>query len=444
VDLSCYITKTVPFKFRGINFIFDLSQGLFSSEDIDSGTRLLLKVLSKTLDEDAKNGKAPPQTVLDAGCGIGVIGICAAAAIGAMKTGTGGLVVRAQDRDELARVFTEHNAKKNKIPAGVLKAHTEPMLAGADNYYDLILCNIPAKAGLPVLEDFICRAAAMLAPGGKVVMVAVHTLANFFREKIKTCGAEFILEDKSAEYSVFVYGKNGLGFDAAPAETGKRFLDARPFYIRNSISHSLEDITVNIKTVYGAPGFDDPGGAVIAAAKLMRRIGARHLSHNADAACLVHEGGQGFFSCWLPEFFRKESLLPPPLVLSGRNILALEAARHNAANTESKTEPVIVPAADLTLAADRLLEAAAGLRRRQYGFIAAFPEILAQSRLAKGADQFKALWEALPALLAEGGVFIAGFSSSNAQRFDRVKPAGFSRLGDIKRNGFRALGYVYT
>ena len=79
---------------------------------------------------------------------------------------------------------------------------------------------------------------------------------------------------------------------------------------------------------------------------------------------------------------------------------------------------------------------------KKFNFIAAFPELIPQSLLSKGTDQIRSIWESLPALLTAGGAIIAGFSSVNAERFDRVKPAGFSRLGEIKRKGFRALGYI--
>jgi 16S rRNA G1207 methylase RsmC len=103
VYLKAYSNREVPFRFRGIDFRFALSLGLFSSADIDRGSRLLLKVLSRLLDESPSGG-LPPRRVLDAGCGIGVIGICAARAL--MAAGSPPLAVRAQDRDELARIFS--------------------------------------------------------------------------------------------------------------------------------------------------------------------------------------------------------------------------------------------------------------------------------------------------------------------------------------------------
>jgi hypothetical protein len=175
---------------------------------------------------------------------------------------------------------------------------------------------------------------------------------------------------------------------------------------------------------------------------------------------LVHEPGQGFFPCWLLEFLGGTSgQIPWPLVLSGSNILALEAAAHNVAqmvsqnvmhdvvhkaqrNIERKNRiaATVVPVADLSLGGPALAEAAGG---QQYGCIIAFPELLPQSLLPKGTDQLAALWNALPSLLSENGIFIAAFGSSDAERFDRKKPPGFSRLGSIKRDGFRALAYTY-
>ncbi|MDR1251671.1 MAG: methyltransferase [Treponema sp.] len=497
-----YITKEVSFKLRGIDFHFSLSQGLFSSADIDSGTRFLLKTLSRVLDEDAAAGRSPPRYVLDAGCGIGVIGICAAAVIMAMGparqdtayTGPapigaprfGGVLVRAQDRDELARLITMYNAVKNGIPPSTLETHTEPLLAGHENArWDLILSNIPAKTGGPVLKDFVRRSTGLLNPGGRVIMVTVHTLVDFFREEISAAGAELEWEEKSrreprrghqvcpgtacgvppvndsvkekdAEYSVFVFGGKAAAAGAV-VKAGRGFLTRHPFYVRASVDCQIEDIPLHIETVHGASGFDQPGGAVLAAAKLIRRIGAERLfpapdlsgktAHNAGAPILIHEPGQGFFPCWLLEFaYRKVPQRQPwVLVLSGRNILALEAARHNteavlkpAAEAEALPALLLVPAVDLRLGAEALLEAAAG---RPYHFIAVFPELLPPSSIPKEADQFAALWEALAALLTAGGVFIAGFSSTEAERFERKKLAGFTRLEDIKRKGFRALGY---
>jgi len=454
---------------------------LFSSANIDAGTQLLLKVFSRILDEDTAAGKPLPRRLLDSGCGCGVIGICAAKAIT-----TNDARIRSQDRDELARLLTLHNAAQNGVPSTALEACTEPLLAGSDSKrWDMILTNIPAKAGTPVLEDFVRRSAGLLNPGGRVIMVAVQPLADFFRERI-TAEAELLTEHKSPGHTVFVYGgKEAQAPAASPVNAGPGFFARYPFYARAAVTCPIEDIPVYLETIHGASGFDHPGGAVLAAARLIVRLKKtilQQLPLDGSVPLLVHEPGQGFFPCWLlellygknrpssgqEEFLTTEdteehgvliqkSFLPPcnsvysvvnsyslnsPIVLSGRNILALEASRHN---TERHNAVVsIVSAADLSLGGTALLEASGG---RQYGLIVTFPELLPQSSLPKtakgsqGTSQLTALWDALPLLLADGGVFIAAFGSSEAERFDRKKPAGFSRLAGVKRNGFRGLGY---
>jgi hypothetical protein len=244
-----------------------------------------------------------------------------------------------------------------------------------------------------------------------------------------------------------------------PLKTGPGFIRNYPFYHRNTVDCEIEDIPLHLETIHGAAGFDQPGGAVQAAAKLICRLGLEKLCLS-DSPLLIHEPGQGFFPCFLLEFLKRECRLlhlprqMPQLVLSGRNILALEASHRNCGEAE------LIPTVDLRLGVNSLLEAvgrhsvgrhsvgrhsvgrhSAASHSGQYSFIAAFPELLPQSSLPKGADQLASLWEALPSLLSAGGVFIAAFGSTDAERFDRKKPSGFTRLGDIKRKGFRALAY---
>jgi len=407
-----------------MDFAFDLSQGLFSSAGVDVGTQLLLKVVSRMFDG---NFPAGSRKVLDAGCGVGVIGICVAAA-------QDGLVVRCQDRDELARLFTLHNAAKNNVS---LEAYAEPLLAGPkDEPWDLILSNVPAKAGTPVLEDFVSRSLGLLNPGGRVAIVVVHTLADFFRDRISLAGAELLSEQQGSGHNVFVYAaKEALATQERAVEAGPGFLSRYPFYLRTIAQDKIEGIPLGIEAVHGASGFDGAGNAVQVAAKLVGRIGP---AWDGDSPLLVHEPGQGFFPCWLLEFLRGQPAGGLRMVLSGRNILALEAAWHNVALRNDATDISIVPAADLRLGKAALLNATG---ERRYASVLAFPELLPQSSLPKGTDQLATLWASVPSLLMKGGILLVTFASSDAERFDRKKPAGFIRLGGIKRDGFRALAY---
>jgi hypothetical protein len=220
------------------------------------------------------------------------------------------------------------------------------------------------------------------------------------------------------------------------------FFTLYPFYIRTAVTCPIENIPVHLETIHGAGGFDSPGGAVLAAAKLAANL-IKSGRIKLQFPLLIHEPSQGFFPCWLLEFLRGTGgQTPGPLVLSGRNILALEATRHNIKRNNG-IAATIVPVADLSLGETALCEVAGGL---QYGCIIAFPELLPNilpkaAKERQGSDQLTVLWNALPSLLSENGIFLAAFGSSAAERFDRKKPPGFSRLGSIKRDGFRALAY---
>jgi 16S rRNA G1207 methylase RsmC len=432
-----YGSTEVTFRFRGQDFVFTLSQGLFSSADVDKGSRLLLKRLSRHLDDLSAQNKALPRTVLDAGSGTGVLGICAAKALAHLLP-PGDLQVRSQDRDELARIFTEYNAQRNLPPVNppILSAYTEALLSSpADLPWDLILSNIPAKAGKPVLEDFIPRSLGLLSPSGYVIMVAVKPLADFFRERIvRFC--PLLREEEGTEHRVFIYGAGPEpGVSGVPppnvpdlsgaASPGGDFFKSHPQYIRTRGTYELEGSAYSMEALHGAPDYDRPGFGVSAAARLFRR-----LSPAPDPRpMLVWEPAQGHFPAWLAA--REPGPGNRTVVLAGRNVLALAAARHNTEALLGEGRVRALPAADLALDRERLLEAAGGA----YGFIAAFPDDGARK------DLYRAVWEGLGDLLAPGGLVLFALPSAEAERLDRKKPPGFRCLGDLKRHSFRALAY---
>jgi hypothetical protein len=390
------------------------------------------------LDEDAREGRRPPAAVLDAGCGVGVLGICAAKALNAMP----GLRVRSQDRDELARCFTAYNAAQNGITGAVLSAHTEPLLDGPVPPWDLILSNIPAKTGEPVLLDFVSRSAGLLSGRGCVMVVAVNTLAGSLRDRIKRLELPLLHDETGREHTVLSYGPgigamgSGIGDKIDPKTEPNLalnldlknidgdFLERWPAYFRGAGDYEMEKTGYHIDAVHGAAGFDRSGAAAEAMARLAVHIGAPLANRCASKPVLVHEPDQGHFPVWLLKHLEKTGAAPGRVVLSGRNILALEAARHNLHNAAETA-----PAADLLLGKDALSAAT------PYGAAFLFPD------LVPGTRRIDAYWEGLAALLETGGIALAALPSSDAERFDRAKPRGFARLGGHKKHGFRALGF---
>ncbi|MDR0511788.1 MAG: methyltransferase [Treponema sp.] len=426
--VKAFANREVSFKYLKRSYIFSLSVELFSSADIDSGSRLLLKVFSSFLDDrrrfppENSSPMPPALSVLDAGCGVGVLGICAAGAL--QDLAGGGVFVRAQDRDSLACRFTEYNARRNGIGAESLLAQTEPLLSGEANCeWDIILTNIPAKAGKSVLKDFVRRSAAALKKDGRVFMVAVKPLSDFFRSCITAAALPLFHEENGKDYTVFVYGKSEQTAKSSPIIFDDNFPSDYPFYTRNKNTYEMEGISYSLNTIEGAPDFDNPGGAVLAAAKLA--VKANLLKKEDDIT--IHGEGQGHFALWLAAYLGGGGRW----TLSGRNVLALTSAK--AALKEAllekapheQTPVTIIPAADIFINSDMFAHA-------PFDLTAFFLQT---------ALEANRVWQGITQITKPGGIVITGMTSTEAERFDRKKPPSMRRLADCKRKGFRALMY---
>ncbi|MDR1046832.1 MAG: methyltransferase [Treponema sp.] len=446
-----------------MEFNFALSRELFSSAEIDTGTVLLLKVFSEELDKGLLRelqNRTGPLHILDAGSGCGVIGICAARALEGIDVRT-----ISTDRDELAGIFTGYNARQNGLRCEKFSTHTSTLFNG-NPARDLILSNIPAKAGKPVLEDFIRRACPHCE--ALAFIVAVKPLADFTRGTIAAAGAEILRETAGRGHTVFVFRKGraapgpGGGFrrncfapriegtssaeDSSGSNTVGEEETFTGVYRRQRLETELEGCALGMDTFHGAPGFDDPGEAVLAAVKLSRKLGLntapggeanlKNSLKNSNsievsstgtfhANRLFHETEQGCYPLWFYKTSSPEKTRNGKAILSGRNILALKAAEYNLKDT---VNTVLIPAADLASAKDALLG------EGPYSFIAALPENILR-------ESIPSHWEALTVLLRARGVFLISLPSFLAEQFDRAKISGFSRLGNVRREGFRALAY---
>jgi hypothetical protein len=295
-----------------------------------------------------------------------------------------------------------------------------------------------------VLEDFISRLRGSLAPGGRALVVVVNSLAGFFQSRLGGPAGDPAPILRGAEHQVFVYEAPDVP-SGPPLETAGPEEPApplRPCYLRNRAAYEMEGIAYRISSVHGAAEFDRPGGAVETAAALLARLGGRLFGRSDPAAApaLVHEGGQGHFPLWFLHFLERNGAAAPALLLlHGRNILALEAARDNIAESPLGAKPAVLAAPGVDLGLDSA--ALAGLigprtadpPARGAGFVAAFPQVVPRT------DPYGGIWAALETLLLPGGAALVALPAAQADRFDRRKPPGFTRLGDLKRRGFRAL-----
>lgn len=142
-------------------------------------------------------------SVLDTGCGTGVIAV-------SLKKKFPKLDVTASDRNALALRFTSMNAELNGIDkngfqtaSGLLPGSLKRPVDCAPEKWDLIISNIPAKAGKPVIKDFLQNCGHHLADGGKVAVVIVQPLADFAENCLSESGAAITHKEADKQYSVY-------------------------------------------------------------------------------------------------------------------------------------------------------------------------------------------------------------------------------------------------
>ena len=297
LETDIYFKQEIDLRHEGRSLRLRVAQDLFSSFQADAGTRLLLRTLSGVESE----------RVLDLGCGYGPLGL-ALAAVGSHPE------VHMVDRDALAVEYSSQNAALNRL-AGV---ETYGSL-GYDDVsapgFDPVVCNLPGKAGAPVIEHLLLGANGHVAPGGLVAMVVVDALAADVESTLGLApDAEIVLKEEGARHVVFHYRFSDGVLD--PPGSGRQGLEV---YRRGEGSIEVRGHDYPIETAYGLPEFDTiayPTGLLAAA--LEGRDG------ESVRRALVVNPGQGHVPVALWKLFG-----PDEVVLAGRDLLELRYSRKN-------------------------------------------------------------------------------------------------------------------
>ncbi len=385
-NLDLFINKRVKFRFFRQELQFDLSQSLFSSFDVDRGTRLLLKTIAK---------QVPPAeigSVLDVGCGVGVIGL-------SLKKVNPAIALTVQDRDALALAFTQQNARLNKL-AEVFVPGGLALQGLGDGRFDLIVSNLPGKAGGPVLADMLARMPRHLTETGRAAVVVVRPLADQIETALQKQGSEMLLKEAGKGYTVFHF----RGGETAVSD------DALTPYLRAQSHFQAPRAAYTLQTVYNVPEFDQLGFYTAAAYELLK-------GEKVNGRVLVWNPGQGHVPVYVA---RRWGTAVQAITLGSRDLLSLTISAHNL--VENGRAPAKITTTHLPSILD--LDG-------QFDFIAAFPDVdpgVAWSDLLPGQ---------LAALLAPNGRVLLSAKSSLMQR---LLPAmrQFTLQKDKKRRGFRA------
>ena len=162
-----YFKKRINYALLGQPFAFDVAELLFSSHEVDTGSQFLLRKLLAT--------ELNPRSILDLGCGYGVLGIVLASRFPDAR-------VVLSDKDLLAVHYTEHNILLNgNTNARVFGSIGIDHLPPAE--YDLIVSNIPGHIGDVAIEhDFLLRPLERLVRGGTYAFVVVNPLRELVED----------------------------------------------------------------------------------------------------------------------------------------------------------------------------------------------------------------------------------------------------------------------
>lgn len=300
-----YFKKTLDFYHAGRSLKFNVAQDLFSSHQIDVGTARLLRGLVD----------APPfAKILDLGCGYGPLALT-------LKALYPESVVHAVDRDALAVDYTRQNA--------LLNGFADVAVYGSLGYddvserdFDLIISNIPGKAGETVIVSLLRDAVHFLKPGGLVAIVVVAALEGNVAQALDDPGIEIAFQETRSGHAIFHYR-----FTDAYRAARTRFAAQPPFasgltrglYHRDVVDITLDSLTFPMQTARGLPEFDSLSYGSLLLLDNLARLQGTNAGH-----VVVHNPGQGHIPVAVWKLFN-----PDAITLIDRDLLSLRYARDN-------------------------------------------------------------------------------------------------------------------
>jgi len=300
-----YFKKTIDFYHNGRpgkhghTLHFDVAQDLFSSHQIDVGTARLLRSLVD----------APLfAKILDLGCGYGPLGLM-------LKALYPESVVHAVDRDALAVDYTRQNVQLNGL--------TDVEVYGSLGYddvsardFDLIISNIPGKAGETVIASLLRDAVHFLKPGGLVAIVVVAALEATVAQALNNPGIVIIFQETRSGHAIFHYRFTDAYRAAQPPFVSGL---TRGLYHRDTASIIMGSLTFPMRTARGLPEFDSLNyGSLLLLNNLTSLRGTK------VKRAIVHNPGQGHLPVALWKLLELDAI-----ILVDRDLLSLRYARDN-------------------------------------------------------------------------------------------------------------------
>lgn len=178
--------KQIKYTFLGENIILNSDSGVFSKDRIDFGTNLLLN----SIDDLSQFS-----SLLDVGCGIGIIGISIAKKYSCIK-------VNMIDVNERAVQLTNENIELNKL--NNCECFLSNIYENVTSKYDVIITNPPIRAGKNVVHKIASDAKLFLNQNGVFYAVVQKKQgADSFRKKLEEVYGNVEIINKDSGYIIF-------------------------------------------------------------------------------------------------------------------------------------------------------------------------------------------------------------------------------------------------
>ncbi|OGO50816.1 MAG: hypothetical protein A2148_03865 [Chloroflexi bacterium RBG_16_68_14] len=399
VEEDAYFKKLVSLEYQGQVLRFRVAQALFSSFQVDLGTRLLLRSL-------ADAGSEAFREILDLGCGYGPIGL-------ALKKADERRVVHLVDRDALAVEYSRQNAALNQLSGvevyGSLGYDDVPA-----RDFDLIVSNIPGKAGERAIAHFLLDAMHWLKPDGLVAIVLVASLepavTGIFGQ---APNVEVVFRKAGSGHVVLHYHFVDSGAAPAMPESAME----RGVFDRMQTTVDFQGVRYLLRSAYNLPEFDSPG---FRSTLLMEAL--QELCGSQFRRALVFNPGQGHVPVVLWRLLR-----PGRVRLVDRDLLSLRYSEANLILNECPGDAVTLShQVGVGAKGGEQADLIAGVLREEEG-----PEGIWLT-VAQAAEQ----------LAPDGTILVAGSSTAATRLVKRLNAQKLLRVAERKRrrgNGLLVL-----
>lgn len=168
----------ISFSIAGKEFVLHSNQGVFSKEKLDEGTRFLIETVLKH--------ESRPESILDLGCGIGVVGVVLQSFYHTRMTMI--------DINARAVCLARSNMEKYKLDADIYEQD-----GIREGMFDCIVFNPPIRIGKSAMYALFDQCLEHLSANGTLWLVmrkqhGAQSAIRYFEQK--NCSAERVDREK--------------------------------------------------------------------------------------------------------------------------------------------------------------------------------------------------------------------------------------------------------